>query len=136
MATSGIVRGQLVKFQVATVTVDDQTESSLSLTTGVSEVTTKQSSGKFKEFLSDYTEGTGTVSGYYSADATEGVSQAFSDLTTGDAIAILFTTEATGDNTYGGSAILTQVDISHPLEGPSSYSFSYQLTGTITEGTA
>lgn len=136
MATTGIVRGQLIKFQVSTVTVDDQLESSLSITRGVSDVTTKQSTGKWKEFLSDYLEATGTVSGYYSRDATEGVSQAFSDITTGDAIAILFTTEATGDDTYGANAILTSVELSAPLEGPASYNFSYQITGAITEATA
>lgn len=133
--TAGIIPGRIVTAYVNTVVLDDQVDTSFTLTMDTSEVTTKQSTGRAKQFQTDYYTGTGTCSGYVSFDATEGLTQAISDLKAGDSVVILWTTGTTGNATYTSSAKVTSINVSFPKDGPITYSFDWQFTGQFTEST-
>lgn len=133
---AGIIQGRILKVFINTVELDNQLDSSFTLTMDTSETTTKQNTGKAKTFQTDFYTGTGNCSGYVSFDATEGLTQAISDLKTGDAVTILWDTETTGNATYSSSVLVTSVNVTAPKDGPMAYSFDWQFTGQFTEATS
>ncbi len=136
MATAGIIKGRDVKIYFATVVVDDQVDLSLNVSADLLEITTKQSSGYWKEFTKNLQGATGSVNGYYSMDATEGVTQALSDLVAGTSLAVVMKTGVSGDDELAFSAIINSIDLAYPLTGIATFSFAFTVTGAITETTA
>lgn len=134
MATSGQIQGRLVTVLVNSTALDDQMDSEISIELELDDATTKLSTNQWREFLPSYKSATGSCQGNISWDATEGVSEAFSDITTPTLITVLFSTEVSGDTTYAASAYMTNWTLSFPTSGMATYSYSYQLTGAITEG--
>lgn len=131
---AGIIQGRILSVYVNAALLEDQTDSSLTLTMDTSETTTKENT-KAKTFQTDYYTGTGSVSGYVAFDASEGLTQAIADLQAGDSVTILWDTTTTGNATYTSSALITSINVSAPLNGPMTYSFDYQFTGAFTEST-
>ena len=133
--TAGIIPGRILKMYIDTVVLEDQIDTSFTLTMDTSETTTKDNSNRAKTFQSDYWTGTATVSGYLAFDATEGVTQAIAALKAGTATTLLWDTGTTGNATYSSSSIPTNVNVNMPKDGPGSFSFDFQFTGDFTEST-
>jgi hypothetical protein len=130
---AGIIQGRLIKLFVGGTAIDDQLDSSLSISADMDEITTKLSTAQWKEFLPSFKGATGSVSGYISFDAAEQVTEAVAAITAGTLLTLLFSTANTGDATWGASAYANNVNIEFPKDGPASFSFDYQITGAIAE---
>lgn len=135
MASTGIIQGRLMKVNIGGVVLDDQLDTNISVSADMDEITTKLSTGQWKEFLPSFKGATASASGYVSFDATEGISEAFAAITAGTALTFLLSTGVTGDTTYSASAYLTTWNVDAPKDGIMGFSFDYQITGAITEGT-
>ncbi len=57
----------------------------------------------------------------------------FTDLISGTALTIKFTTDVQGDNVFTMSAICTSLDLNAGVEENTSYSASFEVTGAITK---
>lgn len=132
--TAGVIRGRIIKAFVNGTVFGDQLDSSLELTRDIDETTTKES-GDAKTFDYGRYTGTGTISGYLSFDASEGITQAITDLKNATVITLLWDTETSGNATYGSNAYITNLSLSFPNEGIATFSISYQFSGAFTEST-
>lgn len=132
---AGIIQGRLLSLYIGGTLLEDQIDSSFTLTRDVSETTTKESTGQAKTYQADYFTGTGTVAGLLAFDASEGVTEAIAKLEAGAAVTLLWDTGTTGNATYSSSAIPTNVNVSMPKDGPGTWSFDYQFTGVFTDST-
>ena len=59
----------------------------------------------------------------------------FTDLISGTALTIKFTTDVQGDNVFTMSAICTSLDLNAGVEENTSYSASFEVTGAIVKTT-
>ena len=132
--TAGIIRGRLVNLNIGGVVIDNQMDSEFELTRDIDEITTKASSGDAKEYDYGRYSGTGSVSFRYAFDATEGLTQAITDIKAGTVLVGLWTTEIAANATFGASLLVSSVRLSLPSEGHGECSISYQMSGEFTEG--
>lgn len=128
----GIIRGQVLAWSLGGAQIEDQVDGSIQLTADADEVTTKDSTSNFREYLTGLKGWTGSLSGNYDPLATDGADEVIDDLITGSAITVLFTTGTAGNREWTGSAIITDVSIDAPLSGPATYSITFQGTGVPT----
>lgn len=135
MATTGIIYDDIVKVSIGGVAFDHVTDFSLNVSQETIDVTTFDS-GREKDFLASDSSWSGSFNALVAYDATEGIEQAFADVTGGSSVAILFSSASAGDPTYGGSCILTSWEKSGSKGSATTLAISFQGTGTITEGTA
>lgn len=133
MATTGIVYDDIVKVSIGGVQFDHVTDFSLNVSQETIDVTTFDSSRE-KDFLAADTSWSGSFTALVAYDATEGIAEAFADVTGGTSVAILFSSASSGDPTYGGSVFVTSWEKSGSKGSATSLAISFQGTGTITEG--
>jgi hypothetical protein len=92
-----------------------------------------QLSDSTKSFVTGRTSFSGTLEMSY--DETDSPQQT---LTAGTSISFVLGAEgdATGDEIFSGSGIITGMSVSVPLDGITTRSVTFQGTGTLTRGTA
>jgi|TARA_E500000178_G_C16924913_1_gene708967 hypothetical protein len=92
-----------------------------------------QLSDSTKSFVAGRTSFSGTLEMSY--DETDSPQQT---LTAGTSISFILAPEgnATGDETFTGTGIVTGMSVSIPLDGITTRSVTFQGTGTLTRGTA
>ena len=92
-----------------------------------------QLSDSTKSFVAGRTSFSGTLEMSY--DETDSPQQT---LTAGTSIAFILAPEgnASGDETFTGTGIVTGMSVSIPLDGITTRSVTFQGTGTLTRGTA
>lgn len=132
IATTGIIKGRDVKLYSGGVVIDDQLDLTLNIQRDVQEITTKQSTGQWKEFMYNFQGATGTLSGYWSMDASEQVTQAFSDMTGATNVVLRWSTNVAGDFEYTATCLITEISKSYPKDGPATFSFNFTVTGAVT----
>lgn len=133
--TAGVIRGRILKLYIDTVVLEDQLDTSFTLTADIDETTTKDTAGDTKTFDYGRYSGTGSVSGRVAFDATEGVTQALATITSGSTVVLLWDTGTSGNATYSSTALMTSANINFPSEGIADYSFDFQFSGAFTEST-
>ncbi len=132
IVTTGVIKGREVKLFTGGVVIDDQLDLTLNIQRDIQEITTKQSSGLWKEYIYNFQGATGTLSGYFSMDATEGVSHAITDLTGGTTVALKWTTDVVGDYEFTANALIREVSLNFPKDGPATFSFNFTVTGAVS----
>lgn len=78
------------------------------------------------------------ASGYHDPDDADGQAVLITDILTGDSsVSIVVRTEgdASGDDTYSGTVILTEVSMDATADGIIGFSFSGSGSGALTQGT-
>ena len=133
--TAGIIPGRIISMYIDGVILEDQIDTSFSLSMDTSETTTKENTNRGKTFQSDFWTGTATVSGYIAFDATEGLTQAIAALKAGTEVTLLWESTTAGNANYSSSSIPTGVNVNWPKDGPGDFSFDFQFTGDFTEAT-
>lgn len=141
MATTGIVNGRLLLFEVNTtgstyVAVGCATECSMSIDRETRETTCAQS-GDYRSFLSGLITATGSFSGLMALDETNvGFEDFYDYLTAGTAKTVKLTTGESGDTEWSGSALFTNISIQSGQNGQNvTFSGNLQFTGTISKAT-
>ena len=106
---------------------------SYTLETTADVVEDTQLSDATKSFVAGRTSFSGTLEMSY--DETDSPQQT---LTAGTSISFILAPEgnATGDETFTGTGIVTGMSVSIPLDGITTRSVTFQGTGTLTRGTA
>lgn len=98
------------------------------------DVSNKNSAG-WKELI--YGQGSWSMDGdfIFEENATHGFSELFTDMTAKTTVTVVFGTGTTGDKGYTGTALITSLDMSAPLEAAQTFKCSFEGTAAITETT-
>lgn len=130
---TGVLDGTKMGIYIAGTLIAHALSSSISKQKGTRETTNKDTTGD-KTFK--YTRGSNTISGeaHFAFDAGYGFDDLFAAMDAETELTVLMSTDDTGDSTYGGTALLTQLDANFPDADNSSYNFSMQVSGDLEKG--
>ena len=134
MPSAGKLNGTNLLVYVNGVAVAHATSHTLNVNAEMIDATTKSSAG-WKDVLPGLKDWSIDAEGIVAWDATEGVSQAFADITGRTQVTVKFSMEVTGDKRYTGTAYVSTLSMSAPLEDVITYSLSFAGDGAITEET-
>ena len=129
------IDGKEVLLIIGSNTVTGQVSGSLGITADMLDKTTKDSTAGAKEYIGGETGWTLSIEGLYDPSATEGVSEAIGYLKAGTSLTVLFGQAGVGETYWGGSALISSVNLDGPKNDIASYSLELQGTGVLTEAT-
>jgi TP901-1 family phage major tail protein len=116
------------------VQVDDLTNCTLTVNMEVRDATTKSSSG-YRDTLEGVRSWSGSGECLVDTAATEGYTQLYDDIIARTAVTVKFTTGASGNTFWSGSAYLTNWELSGGVEDNVTLSYAFEGTGSLTKGT-
>ncbi len=131
MATTGILNGTDLVVLVGATAVTHATSASINFNMETREATTKDSAG-YTEVLEGLRSVTIDVEAMTALDATYGFEDLYTAWDGRTALTLKFGTTETGDQTYSVSAYMTSLAVSSGVEDSSTFSASFQCTGTVT----
>jgi predicted secreted protein len=131
MATTGILNGTDLIVQVGGTAVTHATSASINFNMETREATTKDSAG-YTEVLEGLRSVTIDCEAMTALDASYGFEDLYTAWNSRTLLTLKFGTTETGDQTYSVSAYLTSLSVSSGVEDSSTFSASFQCTGTVT----
>jgi len=134
MATAGKFNGTSLLVYVDDVAIGHATSHTVNVNAEMIDVTTKSSSG-WKDVLPGLRDWSIDCDGFVAYDATEGISEAFADLTGRTQVTLKFSTEVTGDARWTGDAYVSSIQQTAAVEDAVTYSISFAGDGSLTEET-
>lgn len=135
MPTTGTVNGRLIKIFVGNTAVTCQTNSTIEMTMEPRESTCKDNTGNAASFLAGRTSWTLGGEAKLAFDATYGWSALFAAWKNGTTLSVAWQSTVAGDKGYSGSGLLTSLSGDTPDNEDSTFSFSIQGSGALTEFT-
>lgn len=138
MATTGIINGTLMRLFKGATAIGYATSCQMNITAAMREILTKDSdAGGFREVLKGQLSGTLSTEALYAGPGDTSTNVLFDDLFTdliaGTVLTIKFTTDVVGDNVFTMDAICTSLDLNAGVEENTSYSASFEITGSIVK---
>lgn len=128
------LKGRTMLLRLGGVVIDKQLDCELTITQDVSEITTKASTDRFKEYQEDFIGVTGSVNGLLeNVPATMGIEDLFTEMKSTTAGTFLFSTGTATEITWSIGGIFTNIQCSFPKDGPGTFSASFQGTGVLTQ---
>lgn len=134
MATTGILDGTLLVVKSGGNAISHATSMEFSRSTSTRNITTKDS-GDYEEHAAQRHSWEVSAEGMVAYDATNGYEELATAMEAKSAVSLSWGTFVTGDPEYSGSAIITSLSKSGPLDDNSTFSVTFQGTGDITTGT-
>ena len=104
----------------------------LSINGEVIDVTTKDSQG-WRELLQGLRSWSMSGEGKFDDASTFGFEELFAKIEARTAVTIRFTDETLGETYYEGGAFVTSLEKTAPLEDATTFSFTFEGTGALTE---
>ena len=132
MATTGILNGTDLVVQVGGTAITHATSASINFNMETREATTKDSAG-YTEVLSGLRSVTIDVEAMTALDATYGFEDLYTVWENRTELTLKFGTTETGDQVYSVNGYMTSLAVSSGVEDSSTFSASFQCTGTVTE---
>lgn len=131
-----VKNGTSILLKLATQVVDGTTSQTIDLSADMIDVTTKDSTGKSKEYIVGENGGTISVEGKW-AESTSNytVEELFDAWKAGTSLAFIVGETAVGSYTLSGNGYLSAFSWTAPRNGESTWSATLQITGAITRGT-
>lgn len=134
MATTGIVNGTKMLVYVGGVAVSHSTNFTLNLSMETRDATTKDSEG-WRDILEGLRSWSIDGEAMFAFDGTKTFDDFFALYNGRTAATVKFSTEVSGDKYYTGSGYLSNLSQTAGVEESITYSFTFEGTGTLTEGT-
>jgi predicted secreted protein len=134
MASTGFRNGTDLSIFINGTEVAFASTHDLNMNMATREVTNKDSAGwtEKREAVRDWdTSG----EAFFAEDAAYGFTDLFAFYNSRTSVTVKFSTNVSGDIYYTGSAYLTSLSQSDPLEDSATFSFSLEGTGVLTEAT-
>lgn len=134
MATTGKVNGTLITLHVGGTEIACLTSNSISFAHSPRETTNKDSGG-WKEVSTGLNSWSMSGEGYFAEDATYGFTDLQALILARGVVTVLESSEVIGDKTYSGSAYITALERTSPLEETVTFSVTLEGTGVPVTGT-
>lgn len=132
MPTTGAGNGTLTKIEVAGVVINNLTVNSISIGRETFVVTTKDSAG-WRALESGVGSGTITGSGIFAEDAVFNFKDLFALISARTKSVITSGSAVVGDEEYSFSGLLTNLTRTDPLEDASTFDFTFESDGAVSE---
>lgn len=134
MSSTGIINATLVAIQVGGTKISNQMSAELSISMEPRESLNKDSGGWRNRFSGAKSwEMSGEAE--FAPDAAYDFETIFQAFLTGDAVAVEFTTDVSGDKKYHGNALFTSLSKSAGVEENISFSYTLSGSGAIASAT-
>ena len=135
MPSTGVNNGTLVGIYVGGTLVNYSTNATLSLQMDQRETTSKDTTDNWREYKA--TRCTGTLSGdfLHAEDATLAYDDIYDDFAAGTEATIKYSSNVTGDLEYSFTGFVTSLDREAPDADNETFSATWQISGTVTQGT-
>ena len=138
MPTTGPQPGHAIGLYISDTLIAYGTSDSFNLERDMRELAHKSQSpgslaGGYAEKIGGTKRGSGSFEGYYTEDATRTTITSAWDADT--TLTAVLTNQITGDTTIGFSMKVTSINFDFPEGEEATFSFEYQVTGTVTFGT-
>lgn len=132
MATTGAGNGTLTKLEFGGTVINNLTVNSFSASRETFDVTTKDSSG---DTAREFGKGSATItgSGVFAEDAVFGFADLFALYKNRTKGVITSGSAVVGDLEYAFSGLLTSLTRTDPLEDASTFDFTFESDGAVTE---
>ena len=134
MASTGFRNGTDLVMSIEGTVVAYMTSTDFEVTMATRDVSNKDSAG-WKEGREGQKSWTASCEAKFAEDSTYGYSDLFSLWNSRGQVDVVLTTATAGDKIYSGSAYITSLSQSNPLEDTSTFSVSLEGTGALTEST-
>mgnify|MGYP003639218282 CR=1 FL=1 len=140
MATTGIINGSIMLLYTSVddgttwIPIAHSTDNTLDVTGDTREANTKDSSG-WREYLASFKSWTMSGESLLALDSAHGFTQLLAIMEADTVIKVKISSEVTGDKYWTGSALITSISMSTPMEDNGSMSYSIQGSGALTEAT-
>jgi hypothetical protein len=129
MATLNVINTTLLSIYVDGVTPTHCNDAQISISMSPRDITTKDSGG-YKEILEGLRSATASGGQLVAFDAPQGFKEHFAAIVAREPVAIMFSTEETGDSRITGNAYFTALDLSSSgSEDNVASSFTLEFTG-------
>ena len=132
MATTGKLEGTLFLFYADGVAISESTSGSIEFSADTRDTTTKDN-GAFRTIVPTVLSGTGSCDGLVALDATYGIEDMFTAWAARTSMALTFSTDVADDIFYSATAYITSISVEAPYKDNTTYSVSFELTGTISQ---
>jgi hypothetical protein len=133
MATTGIVRGNLMRLFVDGEAVVCTTDASFDFSREITEAICKDDDGA-RQITLGGTSGSFSVSGLWKFDGAYQIEDLMILFLNGTACTVRFTTDVTGDFYLEASCYVTNVSGGSPVNDSVSFDATFEINGTITKG--
>jgi len=134
MASSGINNGTLIAVYVGGVKIAHLTSNDLSIEQALRDASTKDSGG-WTANLPAMRSWSCSAEGLFAENAAFGFDELFAHINNRTSFAVLISSQVSGDKQYGGTAYLSNLSQSAPLEDNQSFSVSITGSGALSETT-
>lgn len=132
MATTGIVNGTVGLIAFGGTVVSHLTSNDISFEMSTRDATSKDSGGD-KDVLEGLKSFGGSCSGYFAEDATFGFEDLYDLYAARTAVTVLWASTTAGDIGYSGTAYITSLSRTSPLEESSTFECSIEGSGAVTK---
>ena len=132
MATTGVVNGTLMALYIGNVKVVKLLSNGFSISRPTREVANKDS-GDWVSRKSNRASWGASGSAHFEFNPTYGFEDLYALIANGTQIAVMTSTEVSGDKLYVGNGYLTELSPDFPDMDNSSYSFTIEGDGQLTE---
>ncbi|MFA5401437.1 MAG: phage tail tube protein [Dehalococcoidia bacterium] len=130
------INGTLCVLKFGTTLLTGQLDGTLGGSADMLDATTKDSTGKAKEYISGETEFHGTVTALYEHSATANLAKIVADISAGTQWTIKFGQTTTGGRYYTGTANIKSWNWAAPKNALSQISLEVQGSAVMTQATA
>lgn len=134
MASTGIRNGTDIILYIGGTAVAFATSHDLNVNMATRETTNKDTAG-WKTSLSGVRDWDTSGEAFFAEDAAYGYTDLWAHYSARTSFTVKFATATVGDKYYTGTAWLTSLSQSDPLEDSTTFSFSLEGTGVLTEAT-
>jgi predicted secreted protein len=134
MPTTGIMPGRLIRIFVAGTAVTHATEGSIEFSADTEDIVTKDTETDGWESAYPTTlraNITGTA--YYADDATNGFEDLWDAWKARTTVAVMFSTEVSGDTKYSGDFFVTNVSMTANASERATFTFSLRSDGEVAK---
>jgi predicted secreted protein len=135
MATSGVINGTLMAIYINGSKVCSLLSNGFTITGATREVANKDS-GNWASKASGRNSWSAQGSAHFEFAPTYGFPSLFTAISNGTLLGVVTKTGVSGDKYYSGMAYLTDLSPDFPDNDNSSYSFTLDGTGALTQSTA
>lgn len=131
MATTGIINGTDLLVFVGGTAITHSTSASISFSMETRDASTKDSAG-YREILEGQRSYTIECEGMTALDAANGFEELFAAWVARTVLTVKFGTSDASDQFYQGTGYLTSLSMDSGVEDSSTFSASFEMTGTVT----
>lgn len=129
------INGKLLVLSVGGTVVAGRISAGIDFENDMIEITTADNTDGYKTYLPGERGATIQVDGLYDPAASEGALDAFDALDAGTQVAFIYGQTGSGETQFTGNGYISSLSINGDKNDAAAYSYTIQVSGTVTKAT-